>query len=191
MRSRVRLSDSAPYCPIILEQHIMSSEWHEGENSVNLENIEIQKIQNELDHLDTIMSSVFGNLEEFDQYGGEATVYDSENNPIGLKLIHAIYGEEAMTVKQDSYKFEQFNKVIIGNEYVAILIRQDGSIRDIQTNIENHTPGNIYKWLTNAYMNIDYILDSPTLYLEREDFIYHGPDETEEANRLRLTIRGR
>lgn len=169
----------------------MSSEWHKGENSVNLENIEIQKIQNELDHLDTIMSSVFGNLEEFDQYGGEATVYDSENNPIGLKLIHAIYGEEAMTVKQDSYKFEQFNKVIIGNEYVAILIRQDGSIRDIQTNIENHTPGNIYKWLTNAYMNIDYILDSPTLYLERNDFIYHGPDETEEANRLRLTIRGR
>lgn len=170
----------------------MSSEWHKGENSVNLENIEIQKIQDELDYLDTIMSSVFGNLEEFDQYGGEATVYDSENNPIGLKLIHAIYGEEAMTAKQDSYKFEQFNKVIIGNEYVAILIRQDGSIRDIQTNIDTQNLGNIYKWLSSAFMNIDYILNSPTLYyLKRKEFRYHGPDETEEANRLRLTIRGR
>lgn len=170
----------------------MSSEWHKGENSVSLDNIEIQKIQKEVDHLDTVMSSVFGNLEEFDQYGGEATVYDSDNTPAGLKLIHAIYGEEAMTAKQDSYNFEQYNKIVIGDEYVAILIRQDGSIRDIQTNIDTQNPRNIYKWLTSALMNIDYILNSPTLYyLKRKEFRYHGPDETEEADRLRLSIRGK
>lgn len=170
----------------------MSSEWYKEESSIELKDVEIDKIQEEIEHLDTIMSSIFGNLEEFDQYGGEATVYDSEDNPFGLKLIHAIYGEEAMTAKQDSYKFEQYNKIVIGSEYVAILIRQDGSIRDIQTNIETKNLGNIYKWLSSAFMNVDYILNSPTLYyLKRKEFRYHGPDETEEADRLRLSIRGR
>ena len=45
----------------------MSSEWHNVENTVNVLEKEKDLIEESVPHLSSIMSSIFGNLEEFDQ----------------------------------------------------------------------------------------------------------------------------
>jgi len=168
----------------------MPSEWYNEEASANLKQTETDMIQKTLDHMNTIVTSAFENLEEFNQYGGEATIYNNNGVAIGIKLTHAIYGEEEFS--QNNNKFEQYNKITKGNEYIAILTRQDGSIRDIQTNIQNAKLDTIYRWLIDTYKEIDYIVNSPTLFfLKRTDFRYHGPDETKEAYKTSHILKGK
>jgi len=170
----------------------MSSEWHSIENLVELTKDERELIEETVPHLSTITSSVFGNLEEFDQYGGQASFFNSENQPVGITITYALFGDHQIQLSPYNNDFEQFNKITILNEktgkleFVAILLNRDNTIKEIQTNISLHTPYSTYKWLLSAYKKINHILDYPeNYYLDRDDYRYHGPDEISDMNELK------
>ena len=166
----------------------MSSEWHNVENTVNVLEKEKDLIEESVPHLSSIMSSIFGTLEEFDQYGGTVSIINNSNQPTGITLTYGLFGGQQPQYASGSTEFEQYNKITIFNnktnkqEFVAILINRDSSIREIQTDIPHSKPYSIYSWLLNAYKKVDFILDHPeNYYLDRDDFTYHGPIETEEV----------
>ena len=74
----------------------MSSEWHSIENLVELTKDERELIEETVPHLSTITSSGFGNLEEFDQYGGQASFFNSENQPVGITITYALFGDHQL-----------------------------------------------------------------------------------------------
>jgi len=164
----------------------MSSEWYKIENSIDIPREEKELIEESVPHLSTIMSSIFGNLEEFDQYGGTVSIINNFNQPIGIDITYALFGEQQLQYLPGSTEFEQYNKISIFNrkinkqEFVAILLNRDNSIQEIQTNVPSSNPYSIYTWLLDAYKKIDLVLNYPENY--RDEFIYHGPKETEELN---------
>lgn len=167
----------------------MPSEWYKIENSIDIPREEKELIEESVPHLSTIMSSIFGNLEEFDQYGGTVSIINNFNQPIGIDITYALFGEQQLQYFPGSPEFEQYNKISIFNrkinkqEFVAILLNRDNSIQEIQTNIPSSNPYSIYTWLLDAYKKIDLVLNYPeNYYLDRDEFIYHGPKETEELN---------
>jgi len=173
----------------------MSSEWHSIENSVELTKDEVELIQETIPHLSTLTSSVFGNLEEFDQYGGQASFFNTDSQPVGIKITYALFGDHQIQLSPYDYEFEQFNKIALVNEksgeieYVAILLNRNSTIKEIQTNISVKTPYSIYKWLVNAYKKIDFILNYPeNFYLDRDDYRYHGPEEISDMNELKKQL---
>ena len=170
----------------------MSSEWYKIENSIDIPREEKELIEESIPHLSTIMSSIFGNLEEFDQYGGTVSIINNFNQPIGINITYALFGEQQLQYLSGSTEFEQYNKISIFNreinkqEFVAILLNRDNSVQEIQTNISLHTPYSTYKWLLSAYKKINHILDYPeNYYLDRDDYRYHGPDEISDMNELK------
>jgi hypothetical protein len=173
----------------------MPSEWYNIENSVDTPAKEKELIEETVPHLSTIMSSIFGNIEEFNQYGGTVSVINNSNQPTGINITYALFGDQQLQYSPDSAEFEQYNKISIFNsktnkhEFVAILLNRDNSIKDIQTNIlpSNNYP--IYSWLLEAYRKIDNILNYPeNYYLDRKDFIYHGPEEAEELTKQKKNL---
>lgn len=167
----------------------MPSEWYKIENSIDIPREEKELIEESVPHLSTIMSPIFGNLEEFDQYGGTVSIINNFNQPIGIDITYALFGEQQLQYFPGSPEFEQYNKISIFNrkinkqEFVAILLNRDNSIQEIQTNIPSSNPYSIYTWLLDAYKKIDLVRNYPeNYYLDRDEFIYHGPKETEELN---------
>ena len=158
----------------------MPTEWYNNENRIEIGEKETSMIEKDIDHLSTIMAATFGNLEEFDQLGGTVSVHNNLGEPIGLKLTHAIYGEKDF---QNGYK--QFNRISYGNQFLTILLNGNGGLQEIQTNIERADGKAVYKWLNEMYRKIDTIFNNPRdFYLDREDFTYHGLEETEETKIL-------
>jgi len=159
------------------------TEWYRKDNKVELQDDEKMLIENNIDHLTTIIGSVFGNLEEFDQFGRQVAVCNlNTGKPIGVELAHALYGEQEIQSNPNYNQFEQFNRIVLGNNFVTVLLNRDNSIREIQTNINTEKPYTVFKWMENAYKQIDMILNSPDIfYLEGDGFAYHGPEETEDV----------
>jgi len=156
----------------------MPSEWYNERSSVTLEEKEIELIEKGLPQFSSIIFSAFGNLEDYDQDGGEVTIYNNVNQSTGVKITNAIYGDPQF--QGGTNKQEQLQRITINGEYVTILLNPDNTLKEIQTNIKRENPYSLYKWLNNAYSLINHLLNNPRecYFGELEEFRYYGEEET-------------
>ena len=181
MRSRVRSSDSAPYvyCPNNLDDidiviPLEPTEQHNQEYRVTLKEEEYRLIEESINHLNTIVGSILGNLEDFDQFKKQVAIYNfNTNSPTGIHLGYSIYGEQKIQSNPEHNEFKQFYKLVSGNEFVKIHLNRDNSIQMVQTNIATDKPYAVVSWLDKIYKTFDLILNSPEdFYSEGETFPY-------------------
>lgn len=167
----------------------MPSEWYKNDFSTDLEDHEMKLIEEGIPQLTSIVGSAFENLEDYDQDGGEVTIYNEGNQSTGIKITHAIYGDPQFQSEKGINKQEQLHRITIGDEYVTILFNPDVSIKEIQTNIQIDSPYTVYTWLNNAYSQIYNILNNPKdYYFKRKGFQYHGEEESRRILNLKKSL---
>lgn len=147
-------------------------ERYTGGNKVELQEDEKRLIEDKIGHLDTIVISIFDNLDELDRVERQVAIYNADTcTPTGIHLGYSIYGEPEIQTDPKLNEFEQFYKLVFGDEFVKIYLNRDYSIQQIQTNITTDKPYAVARWLDKAYETFDYILNSPeNFYSEWEHF---------------------
>lgn len=170
----------------------MSSEWYDEDLTTEVENRELKLIQKGVNqHLIPIIVEATGELEAFDRYGAEATIYNEKGESTGIKLAHAVYGEPEFWGDQGEKTYEQIYRITFGEEYVSILLNHDGTIKKIQKNFKENSTYTVNEWLENAYAQTYNITDNykPYFNLGIREFRYHGEEETRQIQKLNKSLR--
>ena len=150
------------------------TERYQSQNEVELQDNEKDLIEDNIDHLDTIVISLFDNLDELDRVERQVAIYNADTcTPIGIHLGYSICGDPEIQTDPKHNEFEQFYKLVIGDEFVKIYLNRDYSIQKIITNIATNKPYAVAHWLDRAYKTFDYLLNaSENFYLEWEHFSF-------------------
>lgn len=166
----------------------MPTEWYWENLTTEVEDHELKQIQKQLPDLISTINDTSIDLESFDQDGVITTIC-RDGKSTGIKITHAIYGNPEFQLGEETMKYEELCRISIHGEYVTILLNPDGSINKIQTNINRETPYAIYRWLGNAYQTIEsYLINNEAYYLERENFLFHGEEETRQIKELNKNL---
>jgi len=152
----------------------MSLESAEGENGIELRDDEKRLIEDNIDHLDTIVVSILGNLDELDWFKRQVGIYNADTDtPTGIHLGYSIHGEYEIPTDPRYNEFEQLYKLVFGNEFVKIHLNRDNTIKKIITNMPTDKPYTVIRWLNRAYETFDMILNADQdFYLEWERFSF-------------------
>ena len=179
----------------------MTTGWYTEQGTIwtERENKQIQEEQKIVAAVNNLMEGAFGNLEDYDSRGHSVEIYDGRNEGhTGITLVHAIVCEDDMGGESD---FTTYNRIQKNNTYVDFYITSNGTIEQIQTNLQKDNTdlleddtNKVFKWLNQVFQEIAiYYSQIPEIYYfgELEPYTHYGKKKTTKVKEMNNRIRHR